>query len=165
MMVRDIAVRGYLRNLIGDEGLEIVKNVPLVELTDETIAEETGANLNTVRRTLYVLYENRLARYRRERDRDSGWLTYIWKVDFSDVERNLDEEAKKLINRLEARMGFELQNVSYTCENRCGRYLFDMASDYGFLCPVCNKSLDHQDNSVLVGTIERKICELRAAFE
>jgi len=76
-MVRDIAVKGYLRNLVGDEGLEIVEKVPLGELTDEKIAEETGANLNTVRRTLYVLYENRLARYRRERDRDSGWLTYI----------------------------------------------------------------------------------------
>ena len=164
-MVRDIAVKGYLRNLVGDEGLEIVEKVPPGELTDEKIAEETGANLNTVRRTLYVLYENRLARYRRERDRDSGWLTYIWKVDFNDVERNLDEEAKELINRLEARVGFELHNVSYICENRCGRYLFDMASDYGFLCPVCNMSLDHQDNSVLVDTIERKISELRTAFE
>lgn len=164
-MVQDIAVKGYLRNLVGDEGLEMIEKVPIGELTDEKIAEQTGVNLNTVRRTLYVLYENRLAWYRRERDRDSGWLTYIWKVDFGDVERNLDEEAKKFINRLEAKASFELQNVSYTCENKCGRYLFDMASDYGFLCPICNMSLDHQDNSVVVDVLERKIRELRIAFE
>jgi transcription initiation factor TFIIE subunit alpha len=118
-----------------------------------------------VRRTLYILYENRLANYRRERDKDSGWLTYLWKVDLSDISRNMDEEAQKLIRRLDTRLDFEGQNVCYTCENGCGRFLFETASDYDFVCPVCHAGLDHQDNSVLVDAVGRKLEELRRAFE
>ncbi|MGA7075340.1 MAG: transcription factor, partial [Halobacteriota archaeon] len=100
MMDTDVAVRGYLKNLVGEDGLEMIERASINELTDEKIAQETDTNLNTVRRTLYILYENRLANYRRERDKDSGWLTYLWKVDLSDIARNMDEEAQKLIRRL-----------------------------------------------------------------
>jgi transcription initiation factor TFIIE subunit alpha len=55
MMVSDVAVRGYLKNLVGDDGLEMIERASINELTDEKIAEETGSNLNTVRRTLYIL--------------------------------------------------------------------------------------------------------------
>jgi len=60
-MVTHVAVRGYLKNLVGEDGLEMIERASINELTDEKIAEETDANLNTVRRTLYILYENRLA--------------------------------------------------------------------------------------------------------
>ena len=110
-MVSDVAVRGYLKNLVGDDGLEMIERASINELTDEKIAEETGSNLNTVRRTLYILYENRLANYRRERDKDSGWLTYLWKVDLSDISRNMDEEAQKLIRKLDTRLDFEGKSV------------------------------------------------------
>jgi len=165
MMVTDVAVRGYLKNLVGEDGLEMVERASINELTDEKIAEETDANLNTVRRTLYILYENRLANYRRERDKDSGWLTYLWKVDLSDVERNVEEEAQKLIRRLTTRLDFEGQNVCYTCENGCSRFLFENASDYGFICPVCQGGLDFQDSSILVEAMRQKLEELRIAFE
>jgi transcription initiation factor TFIIE subunit alpha len=165
MMVSDVAVRGYLKNLVGDDGLEMIERASINELTDEKIAEETGSNLNTVRRTLYILYENRLANYRRERDKDSGWLTYLWKVDLSDISRNMDEEAQKLIRKLDTRFDFEGQSVCYTCENGCGRFLFETASDYDFVCPVCHAGLDYQDSSVLVDAVRRKLEELRRAFE
>jgi transcription initiation factor TFIIE subunit alpha len=165
MMVTDIAVRGYLKNLVGEDGLEMIERASINELTDEKIAEETDANLNTVRRTLYILYENRLANYRRERDKDSGWLTYLWKVDLSDIARNMQEEAQKLIRRLNTRLDFEGQNVCYTCENGCGRFLFEEASDNDFVCPVCQAGLDYQDSSVLVEAMRRKLEELKIAFE
>ncbi|HEX7514583.1 MAG TPA: transcription factor [archaeon] len=165
MMVTGVAVRGYLKNLVGEDGLEMIGRASINELTDEKIAEETNANLNMVRRTLYILYENRLANYRRERDKDSGWLTYLWKVDLSDVERNVEEEAQKLVRKLETRLDFEAQNVCYTCENGCGRFLFENASDYGFICPVCQGGLDYQDSSILVEAMGQKLEELRIAFE
>jgi transcription initiation factor TFIIE subunit alpha len=164
-MVNDLAVRGYLKNLVGDDGLEMIERASINELTDEKIAEETGSNLNMVRRTLYILYENRLANYRRERDKDSGWLTYLWKVDLSDISRNMDEEAQKLIRRLDTRLDFEGQNVCYTCENGCGRVLFFAANDKDILFPDFQAGLDHQDNTVLVDAVGRKLEELRRAFE
>ncbi len=164
-MVGDAAIQGYLKNLVGEDGLEMIARASINELTDEKIAEETGSNLNTVRRTLYILYENRLANYRRERDKDSGWLTYLWQVDLRDISRNMDEEAQKLIQRLETRLDFEAQNVCYTCENGCNRILFETASDYDFTCPICQESLDFQDNSFLIDVLGGKLEELKRAFE
>ncbi len=164
-MVGDAAIQGYLKNLVGDDGLEMIEKASIDELTDEKIAEQTGSNLNIVRRTLYILYENRLANYRRERDKDSGWLTYLWQVDLSDISRNIGEEAQKLIKRLETRLDFEAQNVCYTCENNCNRVLFETASDYDFICPICQASLDFQDNSLLVDVLTNKLEELERAFE
>ncbi len=76
-IVEETIHRAYLNKLVGDEGLQIVENIPGEEITDERLAEVTGISLNTVRRTLYLLYEHRLAVYRRKRDPDSGWLTYL----------------------------------------------------------------------------------------
>ena len=64
------AVRGYIHKLVGDEGMTVVEKmiekVPDQEVTDEQVAELSGINLNLVRKTLYILYENHLAMYRRE---------------------------------------------------------------------------------------------------
>jgi transcription initiation factor TFIIE subunit alpha len=165
MMLTDFAISGYLKNLVGEEGLGMIERASNNELTDEKIADETDTNLNTVRRTLYILYENRLANYRRERDKDSGWLTYLWQIDLSDIERNIDEEGQKLIRRLSTRLDFEGQNICYTCENGCSRFLFENASEYDFICPVCQAGLNYQDSSILVEAMSQKLEELRIAFE
>jgi transcription initiation factor TFIIE subunit alpha len=84
------------------------------EVTDEKVAEISGINLNLVRKTLYILYENHLAIYRRERDKDSGWLTYLWKLDLDNAEHMLRNETRKLIKKLERRLDFENQEF-YIC--------------------------------------------------
>ncbi|MCX9025926.1 MAG: transcription factor, partial [Candidatus Methanoperedens sp.] len=68
--LNDPVIKGYLINLVGEEGYKVVANMPEGEVTDEKIAQATGVLLNIVRRTLFILYENRLANYRRERDTD-----------------------------------------------------------------------------------------------
>jgi transcription initiation factor TFIIE subunit alpha len=75
--IEELIHRAYLNKLVGEDGLRIVESIPGEEITDERLAELTGISLNTVRRTLYLLYEHRLAIYRRKRDPDSGWLTYL----------------------------------------------------------------------------------------
>jgi len=34
MMVTDVAVRGYLKNLVGEDGLDMVERASINELTD-----------------------------------------------------------------------------------------------------------------------------------
>ena len=101
-------MRGYIHKLVGDEGMAVVEKmietVPDQEVTDEQVAQLSGINLNLVRKTLYILYENHLAMYRRERDKDSGWLTYLWKLDLDNAEHMLRNEARKLIKKLERRL-------------------------------------------------------------
>ncbi len=70
-LLDDPAIKAYIRRMIGDEGIEVLRRFPVDgEHSDEELAEITGISLNTVRHTLYTLYEKRLAEYRVEEHRD-----------------------------------------------------------------------------------------------
>jgi transcription initiation factor TFIIE subunit alpha len=156
--------RAYLNKLVGEEGLRIVECIPDEEITDEKLAELTGISLNTVRRTLYLLYEHRLAIYRRKRDPDSGWLTYLWQLCPENFEKALESEAKRLLRKLDERLAYERENIFYACTEGCARFIFDEASEANFVCPFCQGSLEYMENGKVVDTIERQIGELRSCL-
>lgn len=147
-------------SLVGEEGFKVVQNMPEGEVTDEKIAEATGVLLNIVRRTLFILYENRLAVYRRVRDTDSGWLTYLWRLDLSNLDRQLELESKKLLKNLKTKLEFEEGKVFYTCKNQCNRYLFETAAELEFICPVCGEELEYQDNEITINALKLRISKL-----
>jgi transcription initiation factor TFIIE subunit alpha len=162
---KDKAILAYVKKLTGLQGLEIVKILSKNALTDEQIAEETGHDLKIVRRMLFTLYEHRLVSYTLERDKETGWMIYRWRVDFVDVDRHLVDDAYKLIATLEKWLDEEQNTVYYTCDNRCGRYTFDEASGrecgFAFVCPVCGQRLFYDDTSLLIDTVRNKISELK----
>ncbi len=158
--LNDPVIKGYLIRLVGEEGFKVVQNMPEGEVTDEKIAEVTGVLLNIVRRTLFILYENRLAIYRRVRDTDSGWLTYLWRLDLSNLNRQLELESQKLLRNLKAKLEYEEGKVFYTCKNQCDRYLFETAAELEFICPVCGEELSYQDNEMIIKAMKQRISEL-----
>ncbi len=168
-MKKNKATLAYLEKLVGQQGLEMIKRLSENELTDLQIAQETDCNLNIVRQTLSTLYEHRLAFYKLERDKETGWMLYRWHVDFADIDRRLADDAHKLISTLEKWLDGELNTVYYTCDNHCSRYTFDVASShvcgYKFVCPVCKQSLHHDDTSELTDTIQEKINELKTEVQ
>lgn len=155
--LNDPVIKGYFINLVGEEGFKVVDKMPESEVTDEKIAEATGVLLNIVRRTLFILYENRLAVYRRVRDTDSGWLTYLWRLDLSNLESQLLIESKKILKNLKSKLQFEEGKVFYTCKAECSRFLFETASDLLFICPVCGEDLEFQDNESVVKALNQRI--------
>jgi len=155
--LNDPVIKGYFINLVGEEGFKVVDKMPESEVTDEKIAEATGVLLNIVRRTLFILYENRLAVYRRVRDTDSGWLTYLWRLDLSNLESQLLIESKKILKNLKSKLQFEDGKVFYTCKAECSRFLFETASDLLFICPVCGEDLEFQDNESVVKALNQRI--------
>jgi transcription initiation factor TFIIE subunit alpha len=158
--LNDPVIKGYLINLVGEEGFKVVKNMPKGEVTDEKIAEATGVLLNIVRRTLFILYENRLAVYRRERDTDSGWLTYLWKLDIDNLNSQLELEAKKLLRNLKTKLEFEQDKVFYICEKQDGRFLFEQAAELEFKCPICGGELRYEENAPKINALKQRISEL-----
>lgn len=158
--LNDPVIAGYFTNLVGEEGYKVVRDMPEGEVTDEKIAEATGISLNIVRRTLFILYENRLAVYRRERDTDSGWLTYLWKLDLRGLNRQLQQESKKLLKNLKTKLEFEEDKVFYVCEKNCARLLFDDAAEMEFICPVCGRKLEYQENEPIIEALKKRISEL-----
>jgi len=159
------AIKGYIIKLVGEDGMTIVEKmiekVPDKEVTDEKVAEISGINLNLVRKTLYILYENHLAQYRRERDKDSGWLTYLWKLDLDNTENMLRNETKKLIKKLELRLEFE-NNEFYVCTAEPPhRILFDYAVDANFTCPIDGMPMEYDDNTKEKIALQHRIEKLK----
>ncbi len=156
----DPVIQGLLFNLVGEDGMDVVLNMPEREITDDGVAEITNVPLNIVRRTLYILFENRLATYRRERNKDSGWLTYLWKIDLNGINELLEAETEKFIRNLTTKFNFENDNMFYVCKNNCGRFVFDIVAELEFLCPNCAEDVVFDENELIKQTLKKRINEL-----
>ncbi len=160
-LLEDPVIQKYLHELVGPKGMPVAAAPPDGEVTDEELAEELGLELNDVRRALFILYENDLASYRRLRDEDSGWLTYLWTFEYNKIPEQLEEEMHRLLDGIEQRREYELANEFYLCEV-CGvRFEFGEAMEFGFECPDCGSSLDAMENTRLIDAMEARIDELR----
>ncbi len=160
-LLEDPVIQKYLHELVGPTGMPVAAAPPDGEVTDEELAEELGLELNDVRRALFILYENDLARYRRVRDEDSGWLTYLWTFEYDNIPENLESEMHRLLDALERRREYESDHQFYLCEVDSIRFEFEEAMEFGFECPECGSSLESMENTRLVQTMERRITELR----
>jgi len=168
-LLEDPVIQKYLHELVGPKGMPVAAAPPDGEVTDEELAEELGLELNDVRRALFILYENDLASYRRLRDEDSGWLTYLWTFEYEKIPEQLEAEMYRLLEALVERREYELNHEFYLCE-QCGiRFEFGEAMDFGFECPDCDSPLESMENTALIdamdGRIERLSDELNVEVE
>lgn len=161
-LLEDPVVQTYLHELVGPRGMPVAAAPPDGEVTDEEFAEELDLELNDVRRALFILYENDLADYRRLRDEDSGWLTYLWTLEYGSIPENLRDEMHRLLDALEERREYERNHEFFLCEVDSIRFEFEEAMEFDFECPQCGSELDALDNDHLVTAMDDRIDELRA---
>ena len=160
-LLEDPVIQKYLHELVGPRGMPVAAAPPDGEVTDEELAEELDLELNDVRRTLFILYENDLAGYRRVRDEDSGWLTYLWTFEYENIPENLEAELYRLLEALEERRSYERDHEFYLCEVDSIRFEFGDAMEYGFECPECGSPLEALSNVHLVEAMDARIGALR----
>jgi transcription initiation factor TFIIE subunit alpha len=161
-LLEDPVIQKYLHELVGPRGMPVAAAPPDGEVTDEELAEELDLELNDVRRTLFILYENDLASYRRVRDEDSGWLTYLWTFEYGGIPENLQSEMQRLLEGLEERRGYERDHQFYLCDVCSIRYEFAEAMEHGFECPECGSALQDMDNAHLIEAMDERIETLQA---
>jgi len=161
-VLEDPVIQKYLHELVGPKGMPVAAAPPDGEVTDEELAEDLDLELNDVRRALFILYENDLASYRRLRDEDSGWLTYLWTFHYDNIPENLEEEMFRLHDALLERREYERDHEFYLCEVDSIRFEFGEAMEFGFECPQCGSSLESLENDRLVEAMDRRIEELRS---
>lgn len=179
-MELDPLLKSILYIIGGDVAIEVaieLINCENEDITDEDITgkikervEGTGVNfepddaeilkLNTVRKTLYKLYSEKLAQFRRIRDKSTGWFIYYWWHEFDLLEEIVLEKKKLIQKKLRERLEFEESNYFFFCKN-CTKtkikYKFDEAFDLNFRCPDCGSPLEAQDNQKLIQFLKEKI--------
>jgi len=164
-LLEDPVIQKYLHELVGPNGMPVAASPTDGEVTDEELAEEIGLDLNDVRRALFILYENDLASYRRLRDEDSGWLTYLWTFQYENIPEKLEEEMERLLEALEQRQDYEQTHEFYLCGTCSLRFEFGEAMDVGFECPECGSQLDAMGNDRLVTAMADRIEHLREELD
>ncbi len=148
------------------------------EITDEDIAErikdrikgkkdfepedEEILKLNTVRKTLYQLYSERLAQFRRIRDKSTGWFIYYWWGEFDLIEELLLEKKKLIQEKLRDRFHYEKENYFFSCEN-CEenkiKYTFEEAFELNFRCTECGGQLVAEENEDVLDFLKKRIIQ------
>jgi transcription initiation factor TFIIE subunit alpha len=181
----DPSLKSFLY-IIGGEvaiyvGIELLKSESR-DITDEDITENIKESiegteidfepddseilkLNTVRKTLYKLYSEKLAQFRRIRDKSTGWFIYYWWHEFDLLEEILLEKKKLIEGKLRDRLQFEENNYFFICQN-CEesniKHNFDEAFELNFRCPECGGPLEAQDNQTIIELLKKKIALIQA---
>lgn len=147
----------------GDEYLKVARSLLKAEdATDEEIASSTGLRINMVRKVLYDLFGKSLITGIRVKDERKGWFVYRWRSRREEVENFIENQKKKISERLQQRLDYENSSDFYHCGNEdCTRVTFEEALEAMFKCPSCGKVLNLKKNEKLKKALTKKIDEIK----
>ena len=80
-------ISDYVKNVAGMKGLKVVKSIG-GGATDETIEDKTQFKMAEIRSLLNVLHNHGIVEYTREKNLQTGWFTYTWKVNADRAFKN-----------------------------------------------------------------------------
>jgi transcription initiation factor TFIIE subunit alpha len=150
-----------------NEGIELVQEDS--ESTKETeVSEEdliVRIALKEVRKSLYKLNERSLARYRRVRDKETGYFVYYWSPIWERIRDLIISRRKQTIKKLKQRLDYEQRNLLYVCEEGHTPVTFSDAFELGFICTVCGQELAQKENASTIAVLQGKITEVEKALK
>ena len=147
----------------GDEYLKVARSLLKTEdATDEEIASSTGLRINMVRRVLYDLFGKGLITGVRVKDERKGWFVYRWRSRRDEVENFIENQKKKILDRLQKRLDYENSSDFYHCGNEdCSRSTFEDALELFFKCPSCGQVLNLKKNEKNRKHFTKKIDQIK----
>jgi transcription initiation factor TFIIE subunit alpha len=152
-----------IAGLIGGEEYNKVARALLntEDATDEEIASATGLRINIIRKVLYDMFGKALITGVRVKDEKKGWFVYRWRAKQDQVDNFIDNQKKKILDRLQKRLEYEESSEFYYCGNQdCHRIKFDSAVEMFFKCPNCKGPLNMIDNDRVKETLRYKIKQI-----
>jgi transcription initiation factor TFIIE subunit alpha len=143
----------------GEDAVKIISILKKADRsTDEEISNKTEIRLNEVRKILYHLYDYSLVTCERLRDEKTGWFIFYWKLQHDQAEGFIQNQKRKILEKLESRLDYELSHNFYSClTDGCERVTFEDAMETFFRCQKCGKLLQHVDNSRITARLKEKI--------
>lgn len=139
-VLANAAARQKLIEMGGENTIDVIREFDR-DMSDEELAKRTGIKPSEVRVVLNRLHNRGVFAYTRVRDRDSGWYSYIWRMDevrLRDVGCGGNAQGEATFVR-----GKE----GYHCP-QCGAgqvVEFADAVDMQFKCNGCGNNLEYVD--------------------
>lgn len=146
----------------GEEYVKVARALLNTEdVTDEEIASATGLKINIVRKVLYDMFGKALITGIRVKDEKKGWFVYRWRAKQDHVDNFIENQKKKILDRLHKRFEHEESTEFYHCSNKdCPRVKFDVAVELFFKCPNCKGPLNMVENSRIKDALRFKIDQI-----
>ena len=141
-------VQNYLTSNFGEESVKIIR-AATENMTDEALAEKCKLKVSEIRMVLNKMHSMRLAEYTRIKDKDTGWYSYIWKINLGGIYEVLNQSMQGEINQLNNQLEENTTVLSYIC-SKCSKSNvidFEIASKLAFRCPNCKRRLYEKRNS------------------
>ena len=157
--LEDKSLIDFLHNIVGQEGLDVVKRITAKEVSDVDLAETMELKPNIIRKHLYALYEAGIVTYRRHRSK-TGWYTYYWKIHPERISSVITTKRNHEVKKLQEHIQHEQNNHYYECKNRCTRVLFDIAMETQFKCGKCSEKLEFSENKERINELQTRLNEL-----
>ena len=73
----------------------------------------------------------------------------------------ITKKYEELAVKIEKSVRYEEENMFFACKANGHRYIFEKASEYNFVCPKCNGTLEFQDNTGVIGELLKE----KAAYD
>jgi len=163
-------VQDYFVTNFGEDSMRIVKAANS-EMTDEALSIKCKLKVSEIRSVLNKLQNIGLAAYTRSKDKDTGWYSYIWKVQLSSLSRIIERQMHDEVNSLKQQLETSTTVFSFYCPkcSKENKIDFDMATDLRFKCPSCRKQLrevKHNKQTIMemIESIKRKNVEFKKSL-
>lgn len=154
-------VRQYIETLVGPQGARIAHALmSRKEATDSELAEELGEKPSHIRKVLYDLYEARIAEYHKEKDKETGWLTFYWKLDPQHAALAIAEKTRRDLAQLRQALEFEESHEFFVCPTGAEKFDFARATESDFHCPEHGAILQSHDNRHELEQLRQRVAAL-----
>ncbi len=141
-LLADPDARRMLVDAGGENALEIILNLPYIS-NDEDLSKKLNVKISDVRSALNRLHNIGVTYYIRDKNQETGWFYYTWKLREDKLKEWLEQKEKEVFY-------YEEGKEYYFCRN-CNIYLeFDEAFDYEFKCPYCKIQLEYLERKKII---------------
>ncbi|MFH2106074.1 MAG: hypothetical protein ABII22_02350 [Candidatus Micrarchaeota archaeon] len=151
VVLQDAYARQLLIDLAGENSLEIVRNFK-GHPSDDDIAKKLKIKISDVRATLNKLHSTGLVSYFRDKDSETGWYSYSWKLNRARIKN-------WVVGSIESKHKEYLESGDHYFCTDCGMESitpFESASESSFKCTKCNNEMDFLDKERLEQLIKWK---------
>jgi len=139
-VLADAAARQRLIEIGGENTIDIIREFD-TDMSDDELAKKIGIKPSEVRVVLNRLHNRGVFAYTRVRDRDSGWYSYIWKMD----EERLKDVGGAVVSE-EATQSMSKDGYVCACCSQQKVMDFSDAVDVRFRCGNCGSCLEFFDS-------------------
>jgi transcription initiation factor TFIIE subunit alpha len=155
-------VRDFVKRAGGEYGVDVLRIMAEAgePVTDEYIAGFLGVKVTVVRTVLNRFHFWGIVDYDKERDPDTGWYTYTWKIRIDRMReailKEINEKEREIIEKLEELESF----MFFECPKGHERVTFEVAMEMNFTCPVCGGPLKPVDVEKEKGELREQLTEI-----